>query len=163
MLNNVHVWRVWWPAQVFKLRGVYLKPLCCNSEGVRCRIVLLEFPKSVGKRNGYECMQVISQDAYVRVRVVSRRITPTAHVPHNYRAFTSLNSPLLTCRVNGFKKLSTYPYTSIRSVQLETRPVRIGSYQRSNVGVDGPARRKAFCLAVSKGTGVGLRLWRTYR
>ncbi|GFV05528.1 uncharacterized protein TNCV_227391 [Trichonephila clavipes] len=48
--------------------------------------------------------------------------TRTAYAPNNHRASTSLNSPLLTCRVHGFMRLSPYP--SVSSIQLETRLVR---------------------------------------
>ncbi|GFX69065.1 uncharacterized protein TNCV_4945651 [Trichonephila clavipes] len=65
-------------------------------------------------------------------------ITPTVHVPYHHRASTSLNSPLLTCKVHGFMRLSPYPYTSISSIQLETSRQRVSSYQQSNVGVDEP-------------------------
>ena len=40
---------------------------------------------------------------------------------------TSLNSPLLTCRVHGFMRLFPYLYTSICSIQLETRLIRSGN------------------------------------
>ena len=40
-VHNVLVWGVWWPAEVFKLRRVFLKELCSNSGCVGCRIVLL--------------------------------------------------------------------------------------------------------------------------
>ena len=71
-LNNIHVWGVYWSAEVFKLRRVFLKLLCGNSGRVGSRIVLLELPKSIGMHNKHEWMQVISQDAYVRVTCQSR-------------------------------------------------------------------------------------------
>ncbi|GFW93917.1 hypothetical protein TNCV_4221951 [Trichonephila clavipes] len=49
-------------------------------------------------------------------------------IPLGYRGHsTSFNSPLLTCRVHGFKRLSPYPYTSISSIQSETRLARPGN------------------------------------
>ncbi|GFV55401.1 uncharacterized protein TNCV_146741 [Trichonephila clavipes] len=87
------------------------------------------------------------------VRVVSRRIRGTIsrqlQTPHtitepptcgtdgscaikhnthsHHRASTSLNSRLVTCRVHGFLRLSPYPYTSISSIQSETKLVRPGN------------------------------------
>ncbi|GFW80514.1 uncharacterized protein TNCV_2416161 [Trichonephila clavipes] len=52
---------------------------------------------------------------------------PTAQTLYNPRASTSLNSPLLTCRVHGFMRLPPYLHTSISSIQLETRLVRPGN------------------------------------
>ncbi|GFX91653.1 uncharacterized protein TNCV_3682391 [Trichonephila clavipes] len=52
---------------------------------------------------------------------------PTAHAPYNPRASTSLSSPLLTCRVHEFMRLSPFTCTSIRSIPLETRLVRSGN------------------------------------
>jgi hypothetical protein len=46
---------------------MFLKPLCSNSGRVVCRTVLLELPMSIGMRNGHEWIQMISQNAYVRV------------------------------------------------------------------------------------------------
>ncbi|GFX39028.1 hypothetical protein TNCV_3426141 [Trichonephila clavipes] len=106
MFNNVHVWGFGWLAEVSKVRRVFLEPICSNSGRVRCRIVPLKFPKSVGKHNGHKWVQVVKQDAYVPVTYESRiqtyqgfHITPTAHVRYHHRASTSLNSALLTCRV----------------------------------------------------------------
>lgn len=133
MLNNVRVWGAWWPSKVFKLRRVFLEPLCSNSGRVWCRFVLLELAKSVGMHNRHEWMQVIRQDAYVRVTCQSHLDVPgvayhsTAHVLHHSRASTRMNRPLLTCRVHGFMRLSLYPYTSIRSIQFDTRLVRPGN------------------------------------
>ena len=80
MLYNVHIWRVWWPAEVSKLRRVFLRPLCGNSGHMGCRTVLLELPKSVRMHNRHEWMQVISQGTYVRVTgVISRRIRVPYH------------------------------------------------------------------------------------
>ncbi|GBM95851.1 hypothetical protein AVEN_31738-1 [Araneus ventricosus] len=61
------------------------------------------------------------------IRVVSRRITPTAHVPYHHRGSTRLNSPLLANRVYGLMMSSKYSYTCIRPIQLETRLVRPGN------------------------------------
>ncbi|GFV54652.1 uncharacterized protein TNCV_3843721 [Trichonephila clavipes] len=65
------------------------------------------------------------------VRVVSRRIrgliSRQLHTPHIITDSTILNSPLLTCRVHGFMRMSPYPYTYISSIQLETRLVRPGN------------------------------------
>ncbi|GBM09537.1 hypothetical protein AVEN_100444-1 [Araneus ventricosus] len=63
------------------------------------------------------------------VRVVSRRIRGTIshqlHKPlYHHRSSTRLSSPLLACRVHGFMRISSCPYTSIRPIQLETRLVR---------------------------------------
>ncbi|GFU66395.1 uncharacterized protein TNCV_291931 [Trichonephila clavipes] len=52
---------------------------------------------------------------------------PTAHYRYPPRSSISLNSPLLICRIHGFMRLSPYPYTSISSIQLETRLVRPGN------------------------------------
>ena len=85
ILNNVHVWGVWWTVEVFKLRRVFLKPLCSNFESVGCGIVLLELSKSVGMHNGHEWMQMISQDAYVCATCQSRIRSPISlqqHTPH---------------------------------------------------------------------------------
>ncbi|GFX03904.1 uncharacterized protein TNCV_4678091 [Trichonephila clavipes] len=121
----------WWPAEVSKFRRVLLEPLCSNSRHVRCRIDLLKFSKSVGRHNGHEWVQVIRQDAYVPITCQSHiwtyqgaHITPTAHAPYHHRASNSLNIPLLTYRFHGFMRLSPYLYTSISSIQLETRFVR---------------------------------------
>ncbi|GFU10310.1 uncharacterized protein TNCV_150741 [Trichonephila clavipes] len=80
--------------------------------------------------NGHECVQVIRQDLS-SVRVVSRRIRGPYHAncthPNHHRASTSLNNPLLTCRVHELMRLSPYPYTFISSIQLETRLVRPGN------------------------------------
>ncbi|GFV25197.1 uncharacterized protein TNCV_2565811 [Trichonephila clavipes] len=46
---------------------------------------------------------------------------------YHHRGSTSLNSPMLTSRVHGFMRLSPYPYTSISSIQLETRLLRLGN------------------------------------
>ncbi|GBM67021.1 hypothetical protein AVEN_47192-1 [Araneus ventricosus] len=61
------------------------------------------------------------------VRVVSRRITPTAHVPYHHRGSSRLNIPLLTNRVYGLMMSSPYSYTCVRPIQLETRLVRPGN------------------------------------
>ncbi|GFU18380.1 uncharacterized protein TNCV_1980651 [Trichonephila clavipes] len=73
-------------------------------------------------------------DAYVPVTCQSRiykykgsHTTPTAHASYHRRASTSLSSPLLTCRVHRFMRLSPYRYTSISSIQLETNRVRPGN------------------------------------
>ncbi|GFY24788.1 uncharacterized protein TNCV_2689791 [Trichonephila clavipes] len=97
-----------------------------------CRSVQLKSPKFVGMHNGHEWVKLIRQDAYVPVRVVSRRIRDLVSrqlhtTPYHRRASTSLNIPLLTCRAHGFMRMSLYPYTSINSNQLETKLVRPGN------------------------------------
>ncbi|GFU40113.1 uncharacterized protein TNCV_3767781 [Trichonephila clavipes] len=107
-----------------------LEQIYCDSGHVGCRNVLLKFPQSVGMNNGNEWVQVIIQDACVPVTCQSRiwtyqgsHFTPTAHTPYHHRASNRLKSPLLTRRVNGFMRLYPYLYTSISSIQLETRLV----------------------------------------
>ncbi|GFW01422.1 uncharacterized protein TNCV_5030721 [Trichonephila clavipes] len=64
-------------------------------------------------------------ESYVDVSGVPYHSNCTA--PFHHRAFTGLNSSLLTCRVHGFLRLSPYPYASISSMLLETRLVRQGN------------------------------------
>ncbi|GBN73913.1 hypothetical protein AVEN_139467-1 [Araneus ventricosus] len=95
------------------------------------------------------------------VRVVSRLITPTIHVPDYHRGSTRLNSPLLTNRVYGLMMLSRNSYTCIRPIQLETRFVKPGNVfpviNSSMVVLTAQVRRQALCGAVNtSGTRVGL-------
>ena len=122
MLNNVHVWGVWGPAEVFKLRTVFLKPLCSNPGHVGCCIGLLELP------NGHEWMQVISQDAYIRVTCQSCISGVPYHSncthPTPLQSLHQLEQSSADMQVHGFMKLSPYPYTSVCSIQLKIRLVR---------------------------------------
>ncbi|GFT05318.1 transposable element Tcb2 transposase [Trichonephila clavipes] len=78
-------------------------------------------------------------------------ITPTAHAPYHHRASTSLNSPLLTCRVYEFMRFSPYPYTSISWIQFETRLIRPGNVLPviQCRCLRAQARRKALCHAAN--------------
>ena len=151
---------------MFKLRWVFLKPLYSNSGCVGCCIVLLTLPKSVRKHNDMNgCRWSARMNTYLSpVRVISRpiwrsHITPTAQAPHHYWVSTSLNRPLLTCRVHGFMR-SPYLYTSIHSKQLETRLVRPGNMfpviNHQMLVLTSLGEDKALYRAVSKGTWAGL-------
>ncbi|GFU05079.1 uncharacterized protein TNCV_574341 [Trichonephila clavipes] len=76
----------------------------------------------MGEGDQTRCLHICHlSKSYIDVSVVPY------HAVCYHRASTSLNSLLLTCRVQGFMRLSPYPYTFISSIQLETRLVRPGN------------------------------------
>ncbi|GFU52316.1 uncharacterized protein TNCV_3958421 [Trichonephila clavipes] len=99
-------------------------------------------------------------ESYLDVSRVPYHANCTRPIPH--RASTSLNSPLLTCKVHRFMRLSPYPYTSISSIQLQTRLVRPGNVfpviNSPKSVLMGQVRRKALCRAINEGIRVGLQL-----
>ncbi|GFV27626.1 uncharacterized protein TNCV_4181711 [Trichonephila clavipes] len=105
--------------------------------------------------------QMVLDDCRIKTNQRSH-ITPNAHDPYHHSTTSSFNSPLLACRFHGFMRLSPYPYTSISSIQLETRLVRLGNvfpFINSSMSVlTGTGKVNAFCHGVNKGTQMDLRL-----
>ncbi|GFV40180.1 uncharacterized protein TNCV_3953771 [Trichonephila clavipes] len=101
--------------------------------------------KSVGMHNEHEWVQVIRQDAYVPVRVISRRIKgPISHqlqTPHTIAGLHQLEQSSVDMLVTWIHEVVSIPVhvRQLDSIGNETRQIRqhVSSHQQSNVGVDG--------------------------
>lgn len=125
----------------------------------------------------YRCMWLdrVTSQGYVHVtcqccsNAIKRyQITSTVHALYLHRGSKSLDSPLLTCRVNGFMKLFPYPYTFI-CLMMWTRE----TWQRDQTTCflsivvqwryfQTKARCKVFCCAVIIGIRVVCNAKRPY-